>query len=386
MRRSLAILSIALGCGTSAPTSDAPDAAGETSVDDSAGTVDTGTSTVDSATGDSTSDSSPDAPPTDRKLLIKHGQDVPYPTWVGSHVAMMDAMPFDGFVVTTMLSANVQSQTPLSRASFDAALAPMKGAAFKNLKTNFVIVRTTPAGSWFSDQTTPANNFGVVAASARDAGLHGVVFDNEAYTNPVFSAGRCEGKPLAECRDRVRAVGKQTMAAMIASWPEVVVLVFLGPYISEPKTATFFSGSFPYNDVSAANPTITSFILGMVEATVGTAARVVDGGEIYTQRTDAQFERSYLWQKTELAKQSNLFPPALVPEYAKAISVSFGVYDRPYIGAPMTLAIFEPTIVNALKRADRYVWVYTELYDWWGSGFPATKVPPEWVEAVRRTR
>lgn len=202
----------------------------------------------------------------------------------------------------------------------------------------------------------------------------------------MFNDAHCAGKPIAECRDRVRAVGKQAMAAMIAAWPGVVVLVFLGPYISEPKTAAFFAGHFPYNDVSAANQTLSSFVIGMVEATVGTEARVVDGGEFYTQRTPAQFERGYLWQKTELAKASALFPSALVPEYSTAISVSFGVYDKPYIGTTMNPAIFEPTITNALKRADRYVWVYTEGHDWWGTGFPATKVPMEWVEAVRKGR
>jgi hypothetical protein len=375
MRGGFAVLAFALGCSAHDETaSDSPD----TAAIDSA--------IVDSATSDTVTMDTlvRDAPVVERKLLIKHGQDVPYPDWVGSHVATMDTMPFDGFVVTTKLSGSVQSQTALSRAAFDAELAPLKRAAFKNLTKNFVIIRTTAAGSWFGDHTTPANNFGVVSASARDAGLHGIVFDNEAYSGPVFNDTHCAGKPIAECRDRVRAVGKQTMSAMIGAWPDVVVLVFLGPYISEPKTATFFKGYFPYNDVSAANQTLTSFIVGMVEVTVGTTARVVDGGEIYTQRTLEQFERSYLWQKTELAKQSSLFPPTL--DYPAAISVSFGVYDQPYLGATMSAAIFEPTIVNAMKRADRYVWLYTEKYDWWGTGFPATKVPVEWVDAVRRAR
>jgi hypothetical protein len=223
MRGGITVLLLCVAC--SEETSEAPSstdgAAIETSVSDSATVADTTpTETIVEAASD--------APVVERKLLIKHGQDVPYPSFVATHVAAMDAMPFDGFVVTTMLSGSVQSQTPLSRTAFDGALAPMKGAAFKNLTKNFVLVRTTPAGSWFGDHTTPANNFGVVAASARDAGLHGIVFDNEAYSGPVFNDSWCAGKPINECRDRVRAVGKQTMAAMIAAWPEVTVLVFFG--------------------------------------------------------------------------------------------------------------------------------------------------------------
>lgn len=382
MRGGVSILLFAVGCGGGDDA--AVEVTDSVTIDDTGSMVLDTSSISDATDATSTADVVVDAPTAEKKLLIKHGQDMPYPDWVASRVATMDAMPFDGFVMTTKLSGSVQSQTALSRAAFDAELAPYKKSTFKNLTKNFVLIRTTPAGSWFGDHTTPANNFGVVAASARDAGLHGIVFDNEAYSGPVFNDTYCAGNPIAECRDRVRAVGKQTMAAMIAAWPNVVVLVFLGPYISEPKTATFFSGYFPYNDVSAANRTLTSFIVGMVEATVGTSARVVDGGEIYTQRTPAQFERSYLWQKSELAKESALFPKTL--DYPAAISVSFGVYDQPWLGAAMSETIVEPTIINAMKRADRYVWFYTEKYDWWGTGNPKTKVPVEWVDAVRRTR
>jgi len=62
------------------------------------------------------------------------------------------------------------------------------------------------------------------------------------------------------------------------------------------------------------------------------------------------------------------------------------VYDEPWIGVGMDPAQWQATLTNALAATDRYVWAYTERYDWWGTGWPRDRVPASWVEATRAAR
>jgi hypothetical protein len=52
----------------------------------------------------------------------------------------------------------------------------------------------------------------------------------------------------------------------------------------------------------------------------------------------------------------------------------------------MDRAAFASTVHNALLSNASVVWVYTERYDWWGSGWPSTPVPSDWVSAVAAAR
>lgn len=347
--------------------------------------------------GDSGGTSATDAGPetgadagTSCALLIKYGLDIPTPSHVAANVAKVDAMPFDGLVVTLPVqSAAIQRPTPVSAAAIESALAPMKQASLAKVRHNFVRVLATHGGS-FDDYTTPAANFRALAAAARDAGLEGIFFDNEEYfpeLGPVWGSGACGSSDLTTCQAAARAAGKLVMAEMIAEWPTVTVIVLYGPWVSEPKTFAFFDGYFPYNDVSAANPAMGPFVIGMIEASVGTSARLVDGGELYSIREKAEFERAYEWMKWELPKQGASIPSSLASSYGKTVSVAFGVYDRPFLGMPMSASIWSTTLSNALILADRYAWAYTEEHDWWGVGWPQAGPPPaQWVEATQSAR
>ena len=88
--------------------------------------------------------------------------------------------------------------------------------------------------------------------------------------------------------------------------------------------------------------------------------------------------------KQGLADESPLVPDALRRRWASTVSVAFGVYDQPWEGQPMDAAHWEATLTAALCRSDRWVWAYTERYDWWGVGWPDESVPQEWVDATAR--
>ena len=83
---------------------------------------------------------------------------------------------------------------------------------------------------------------------------------------------------------------------------------------------------------------------------------------------------------------SSLIPAHLKGVWAQTVSAGFGVMDIPWIGVGMDLTTWAPTLTNALAATDEYVWAYTERHDWWGSGWPSTPVPADWVEATRRAK
>lgn len=377
---------LALGCGSTAAPLDA------------VGAVDAGLDGPVDAPFDAPADAPFDAAPgpdagAPAKWLIKHGQDIPTPSFVHDHVKEMESMPFDGVVMTIGASSVVQLSVPLDEATIAAELAPLKSTAFTTLTHDFVIAYArAPAASWFDDDVIATQNFANLAHAARDAGLVGIVFDEESYFGtpvaPLWEpTALCAGHTLAECQARVHAVGKDAMAAIVGAWPDAVVLCTFGPWASEAKTATYFAGVFQYNDVSAANPLLGPFFLGMAEAAVGTSSTIVDGGEMYTLREPSHFARAYTWQKTELAKESALLSAPLAAAYPATVSVSWGVYDLPWEGVPMDAPAFATTIERSLKAADRWVWVYTEAFDWWGThNTPAPAPPAAWVAAASAGR
>ena len=308
--------------------------------------------------------SAPSASP----LLIKHGWDIPSPAWLASHQAQADAMPFDGVVVSVPgLSSTVLSGTPTTKDAYARALAPMKSTNFQNLKHNFVNVYAADDGGPLADWSVPAANLANLAAAAREAGFVGIAYDGERYFGGSHDWQRSCTATLAECVAASRANGQRVMDAARAVWPSVTMLSLFGPWVSHPDTCKNTGGA-TCNDISWANELFGPFVSGMVDSAKGTDATVVDGGEIYTLRTPTQFELFGAWQK----------------KVSPTISTSFGIYDQPWLGASMDAATWESTVRNALAASDRYVWAYTERYEWWGDG--GTPVPAEWVDATRRAR
>ncbi len=323
-----------------------------------------------------------------KPLLIKTGWGAPTPAFVKSHIASMEQLPFDGVGInmTGGLPEQIQSQTPVSYETLSAALAPLKQTTFTTLRHNFLNVYSAPAGDLFGDWTVPLSNFTNLAQAAKEAGLEGVFYDNEEYFGDALRyPGNCANHTVAECQAKAQSRGRQVMDAMRSAWPNVRVLTTRGAWLSDKGTAAGLSG-VPYNNVAWANQLVGSFVVGMVDSANGTTAKVIDGGEIYTARTQNQFATIKAWQKQGMAAHSTLIPAALKPQWATTVSAGFGVYDQPSIDVPMDAATWRTTLTNALATTDEYVWAYTERYDWWGTGWPTATVPAEWVDATRAAR
>jgi hypothetical protein len=286
-------------------------------------------------------------------LLIKHGQDIPSPSFLRANAARMDTMPFDGVVLTMgSLSSATLGATPISVAQYAANLGTLP--TLTRLRHNFVIVYA-PASAYIGDWSVAASNAANLATAAKAAGFVGIVYDSERYFGGSDNWPTACALTLAECQTGARARGAQVGAAIRGVWPDAVILSLYGPWVSDPS-ACQNTGGAPCNDVSFANELMGPFVAGL---------SAVDGGEVYTLRTPSQFAAFHAYQRS------------LSP------SAGFGVFDSPWLGVPMDEATWTTTLRNALAATDRYVWAYTERHDWWGTGWPSTPVPTSWVDATR---
>ena len=314
------------------------------------------------------------------------------PAYVRDNLTFLESRPFDGlaiYVRSPDLSLNVTTSVMSSKAltyeEISDVLRPIARLPFKTLKHNFAAVLSLRPPDLFDDWTVVVRNFGFLARAARDAGLKGVYFDNENYGVKWAnypSGVACPEKSLAEYQDQARLRGKQVMEAMSEAFPDIVVLTLHGPYVSEPKAP---SPLFP--SWHLANRLLGPFFSGFVEG-AGDRAVCVDGGELYHLRTEDDFRRSHEWRRTAFAsdKVDCAYLPAPVREkWPGRVEIAFGVTDRPFGGQPMDPATLKSVLGHALRRTDRYVWLYVE-----GRTLLS---PPErggaeadWVEAVRQGR
>jgi hypothetical protein len=321
-------------------------------------------------------------------VLIKHGWDIPSPGFVREHITAMERMPFDGITVSLPeLGSRVQRREALTYAEFQEELAPLGSVHSTRLAHNYAVVFATPAGSFFDDYSIPVANFAMLARAAKSVGLEGILYDNEEYFGSVAAyPANCPGHTIEQCQDQARLRGQQVMDAMRAEWPGIRVMTFFGPWVSDPQTARFLSPILPYHDVSGDHQLMGSFVVGLTASTVGTRAQVVDAGEIYGAATPAQFAAVNFWRKHGMPGRSSLIPTPLKSSWAQIISTGFVIYDQSDAVARGKLDGWQRLVSNALAATDEYVVVYTERFDWWGTGWPTDPVPQAWIRATADAR
>lgn len=333
------------------------------------------------------------APPEPARLILHDwfgSSPVCSPSFIKDNLAYLDQLPFDGVAVymrkadlTDNVTTWIMSDQAVSYDRIAAILAPIKGLHFHKLLHNFaaVISRTPP--DFFDNWDTVIKNFSDLARAAREAGLKGIYLDNEQYFAPWANypdGVKYKTRSLREYQDQAFLRGKQLMEELEKVFPGVVLITLHGPYVSDPKAP---SPLLP--QAQSSNELQGPLFAGLFAGTK--SGLCVDGGELYRLRTTDEFQRAYAWRKETIASSQvdcAFIPPALRPSWAK-VSVGFGVYDRPVGTIPMTPEILKTTLVNALGRSDRYVWLYVE-----GPTFlrPASAggAADEWVQAVRGSR
>ena len=301
------------------------------------------------------------------------------PEYIRDHFAHIDTLPFDGMVISTATSRHVMSGQVRTYAQMAADFAPLDGLHFTRVKHNFALVNVDRPGDFFDDWSAAVENFGTLARVLKERGFTGICFDNEEYASPQYNyPDDCAdpAKSLAEYSAQAGLRGKQVMQAIAAEFPDIVFLTLISPSHSHPGTpaAVLGGGNWDGNELRGA------FTAGLIEG-ADSRTRFVDGGGVYTWRSPEDFQLSYDFRKFTLASAGEdcLFIPAPVRAvWPHRVSISFGIYNLPYNGAPMDPGILRTTLERALNQADDYVWLYFEDENWNAPG----EIAQGWIDAV----
>ncbi len=308
------------------------------------------------------------------KRLLYHGfftGPTPTPSYIAANKAYIDTLPFDGLAVymrnpdlTWNISDLTMKSGSITYSNIYSVLQPLAGLTFATVKNNYALVFAHKPGDFFDDApwTTVAQNFANLAKAVMDAGLKGIIFDNEQYDswgNYPDSVNYANLYTLSQYQDKARQRGQQVMAAMVTQFPDISVITLHGPYVSVGSSPSpwFNGGLAAYNEL--LGPFFTGFVLGR-----GSSALVEDGGELYTLRTANDFSSAYQWQKYNIANATDatFIPSTLKPVWSSNVSVGYGVYDKDSLNnyAVDSPALMQSNITNALTRADDNAWLYTE--------------------------
>ena len=310
-------------------------------------------------------------PATPEKSLIYagwYGNTIPTPSYIAQNLAFLESQPFNGLAVymrnpskSINATTAIMKSLSISYESISSVLAPISGLNSAQLRDNFGLVMGSNPPDFFDDWSTTIQNFANLAAAARDAGLRGIIFDNEQYFSPWGDYPSGVDYPLmtlAQYQTQAILRGRQVMEAMVAEFPEITVITLHGPYVSEPQAPA----SLLFPQWQSGNELLGPFFAGFQEGS-STPGQNVDGGELYKLRSASEFQDSYDWRRHDLPSSAidcAFIPETLRPSWSDSISISFGIYDRPFGAATMTPSILTTTLANALERADRWVWFYAE--------------------------
>jgi hypothetical protein len=327
----------------------------------------------------------PDSAVVPHKLLLEwQGGNSSHPQSIHDQIAYLDTLPFDGAGVNSDTGWHLMDNVPRSYTTIYNEFLPLRGLPATHFRHFYaeVFIRINPSDQgpdFYDDWSTIVANWGNLATALRDVGVEGVFIDNEDYAGNRWeypSGVRYPSHTLAEYQAQARQRGREIMAAMVAAFPGISVMLFHGPY----------TGCVPIPILNQGNlgPLSGPFEMGMLEAR-GSSAHFIDGGEIYANRSVDDFQSSYQFRRYDIANNTtacSFIPATLRPSWSSTVEVAFSVYNRPTGSLPMTASIFQTTLENALQRTDRIVWQYSEGVDWFTPG----GIGADWIAAARAAR
>jgi hypothetical protein len=322
--------------------------------------------------------------------LDSKGVDTSTPSYFASHLGYIDTLPFDGTIFNHQCSYQIMHSVPVDEAALASQFASLAGVKPVRFVHNFALVNVRKPADFFGDWSVPIANFRAMARVCRNAGLRGIMFDDEEYAGLYdFTDGSKfsvniwnwpedvsdKAKTLADYQAQARVRGRQIMVAMAQEYPGIVVIAAHGAAESDPTINWWFG--HPFADFELMGP----FLAGLVEG-AGTNGRFVDGGEWhYAERTVEDFDVAYEYSKNWLPSawvDCAYLPASLRAVWPARMGIGFGIYNLTYGGRAMNPAIMRSTVAAAMRRSDSYVFQYTEDMVWFESG----RVSQEWKDAI----
>jgi len=305
------------------------------------------------------------------KKLVLHQRGIieVTPALLRDRLASMESTltAFDGvFLRLPATGTQITTATAVKASAIAADLQPLYALRPTRLKYNFAVVPVQHDLDVFDDWTVPLANLGALAKVARDAGLVGIVVDNESLVG--FRANypydvKFANRTIEDYRAQTELIGRKIMQAIVAEFPDAVVVVLRGPAGAEPASPAHLINR-EADSAQLLGPFFTGFVTGKVPR-----ALVVDGGTDYGLRTGEQFTAAAAWRKTGLASaatDSVFLTDSLRDLWPTSVGVSFGV--REMDGArgnllPNVPMVFANTLLQSLRAADHLVWASFDLTD-----------------------
>lgn len=256
---------------------------------------------------------------------------------------------------------------------------------FKYMLINVLLANNNRAMNWFDDGhwEIVCHNIAAIAKLAKKGGCRGIFVDPETYGYPMWKFTDLAGsaglpgiygdKSWDQVHAAVKHRGAQFMRAIESEYPHPTVWFALAYGFGVGQ-----SDGDPAKLPNASYALLPAFLDGMLEAsTAGTI--LVDGNETsYHHKTAKQFRR------TRKACLEDALRITTVPAdlYRSRVRCGFGLWidnGRQWDpGSPQTNPFtpdeFEESIRLALEIGDGYVWLWSEIANWYGSS-------PDWKPA-----
>jgi hypothetical protein len=264
---------------------------------------------------------------------------------------------------------------------FGQAIGDLREARWTTFTDNFLpVALSTGAASgltWFDDERWRiiANNFGVLARVAAEAGVKGFIFDPEHYNYSLFnfpSQRQQVDKPFEEYVEAARRRGREIMSAIAARLPEPVII-------------SLYSYTHPLGEQrrgmglqAATYGLLPAFYDGILE-TMPAGSRLVDGYEFaYAYKDRRRFLKAYHDIHQEAVKIS-----AVPDRYREKVFAAFGLWlDYRQQPRYFTPEEFGQAVRHALEVSDGYVWIYSNGPRF----FPPSGIEPAYIEAIAQAR
>ena len=232
-----------------------------------------------------------------------------------------------------------------------------------------------------------AANMGVIAATAKEGSLKGLILDSEDYFNErqyFLAPGEGDFETVAKL---ARRRGREVWEAVFRAFPEAVVLTYQFLSIDrEYKVAVD-----PVCEMRIRGDLWPMYCNGILDA-LPPGAKIVDGDEsgYRYEAAKGDFWRNASHQLTGVLP---LVAPKNRAKYRAQVSVSFGMYPDSYAYhqpssswyfgpvAGSRLLHFEENLAQAVRAADEYVWFWGEhrtfvnwegldVRHWWDEWWP----------------
>lgn len=339
------------------------------------------------------------APTPVARKLIEFGWDRPTPDVMRAHLATLETLPFDGIVARLHAGFSVFRHAVIPDASFAADQVDIQSARSARLTDNLVLMwATSDAGwNWFSDADWSAaeQNIRQFARTAALGGFKGIYFDTEPYgPNPWHYAGQpaAPGKTFEAMQAQARARGAQFMRIVQAELPGATIFTSWGP------TSVMLQLGAP-DDPLARQAFLERSAYGLLPAffegvlSVAAASQVVDGNEGSYYHLAASDFRARI-DSLRAAPGLGTDAPTRAAyaaryQYSNAVYVDWlvnlGNAPRQFgywlDSAPDRLALLQHHVYHALRATDQYVWIRSELMNWFTGDIPAGV-----MQAVRDAR